>query len=256
MQLFRDRLKSHETLVGTLVTLAAPQVPEMFAQAGFDWLWIDGEHAPLSLMDIQTLVQAAGADCACLIRIADQSPRGIKQALDIGAAGIIVPLVNTAAQAREIVAQSKYPPAGQRSIGLARAQGYGMRFEAYVAQANQTTCVVLQIEHVEAVENIESIVAVDGVDAVIVGPYDLSGSLGKPGRVTDPEVQGAIEQIRSACEQAKMPLGIFAMNPEALNRYARQGYTLLALGIDTVFLGRSAAKACEQLRQQLNVTVC
>ena len=256
MQSFRDRLKNRETLVGTLVTLAAPQVPEMLAQAGFDWLWIDGEHAPLSVQDVQTLVQVAGPDCPCLIRIADQNPRCIKQALDIGAAGIIVPLVNTAAQAREIVLKSKYPPKGQRSIGIGRAQGYGRHFASYIETANQSTCVVLQIEHIEAVENIESIIAVEGVDAVIVGPYDLSGSLGKPGRVTDPEVEEAIERIRNACEQAKMPMGIFAMDPEPLDRYARQGYSLLALGIDTVFLGRSAGKAREQLQQYLKVTRC
>lgn len=194
------------------------------------------------------MVRAAGP-CPCVVRIRDQSEASIKSALDSGAAGIIAPFVNTAEEAKRIVALCKYPPEGCRSVGVSRANGYGMQFQDYLRRANSETSVIVLVEHVDAVKNIESIVRVAGIDVVFLGPYDLSGSLGKPGEVNDPAVRSCLERVRQAASAAGIPLGIFGMTPDALEGLSAQGYTLLTVGIDTVFLGIAAKTACDRLKK-------
>ena len=247
---FRERLRNREPLLGTLVTLPLPQIPEILALAGFDWFFIDGEHASLSASDIQMLVQAASPHGAALVRVADEGP-AIKSALDSGANGIIAPLVQTAAQAEAIVQAARYPPAGQRSMGVGRAQGYGLRFHDYLDRANAETVVVIQVEHISAVEQIEAIAQVEGLDGIFLGPYDLSASMGKPGAVHDLDVREAIEKVRRVSLEAGLPLGIFGLEPEGLASYQRQGFSLLALGLDTGFLGQAATAARTALAQSI-----
>ena len=248
---FRSRLMAGELLIGTIITLNSPEVAEVLAEIGFDWLFVDAEHAPLSMQDIQHLMQAAGKECPCVVRLSSISEATIKQALDIGAAGIIAPLVNTAQQAERIVGLSKYAPEGTRGVGVARAHRYGIKFQEYVETANDNVAVIVQAEHVEAVENIESIVKVPGVDAVFVGPYDLSASLGKLGQVNDPEVIEAIEFVTSTCRRAGMPLGIFGLSAEAVQPYIDRGYTLIVAGIDAVLLGQAGGQLLTKLKEGL-----
>ena len=172
----------------------------------------------------------------------------IKKALDIGAAGVVVPQVNPAADAERIVRYCKYPPRGSRGVGIVRAQGYGLDFQEYVAGANDNVIVMLQIEHIDAVNNIESIVRVPGVDALMIGPYDLSGSMGKLGRVNDPEVEQAIETVRKACAAAGMKLAIFAATAEGMKPYIRNGYTLPIAGMDLMLLAAAAKNIVRELK--------
>ncbi len=237
---FRYRLMHGERLTGTIVTLPCPQIAEQLAGCGFDWLFIDGEHGPLSIGDIHLLLQAAQPRCACLVRLAATDEVHIKQALDAGADGIIAPLVNDADTAKRVVALSKYPPLGTRSVGIGRAHAYGQAFTEYVDGANERLAVVVQVEHVDAVANIDAIVDVPGIDGVFVGPYDLSASMGKPGRVDDPDVQAHIETVRRACLQRQIATGIFGRNAAALRPHQENGFTLLAVGMDTLLLGQSA----------------
>lgn len=240
-QPFRTRLAAGELLVGPIVTLPAPEVAELLAGLGFDWLFVDMEHSPLDVGDVQALLQGAGADCSVLVRVPAGEAAWIKKVLDTGAAGIIVPQVHTAEQARRVVGLCKYPPEGTRGVGVARAHGYGNRFGQYIGTANGQVVVVVQAESAEAVRNIESIASVPGVDAVLVGPYDLSSSLGKPGELSDPDVQGAIAAITEGCLKTGTRLGAFGLDSAAVRPFIEQGYTLIAAGIDTVFLS-SAAK--------------
>lgn len=244
---FRQRLTQGELLLGSLVTLPLPQIIEIMVQAGFDWLFIDAEHAPLNGSEIQLLVQAAGL-CPCLVRLPNHEPYTVQQVLDGGAAGIIVPQVNSAAEAERIVAAAKYPPQGDRSVGIGRAHGYGAHFHAYLDRANEETAVIVQVEHWQAVENIEQIVQVPGIDAVFVGPYDLSSSLGKPGQIADTAVQAQLKKVRHACLAANIPLGIFGMTAEAVSPYQAEGYTLLAVGLDTVLLSQAAQAVVTAVR--------
>lgn len=245
---FKSRLSNGERLLGTMVTIPDPTIAEILAQEGFDWLFIDGEHGPLGTSEVLAILQAVGEKVPCIVRVPACAETPIKQMLDIGAAGIIVPQVNTAEQAAEVVRYAKYAPQGARGVGLARAHGYGKKFADYLSSANDEIMVVVQAEHALAVENIEEIVQVEGVDAVLLGPYDLSASLGKMGAVTDPIVTQAIDKITAACQAVSMPLGYFGVNADAIRPYAEQGYTLLVAGTDTLLLSGAAGRLLKGMR--------
>jgi 2-keto-3-deoxy-L-rhamnonate aldolase RhmA len=245
---FRQRLRAGETLFGSMVTLPTPAIAEVLAELGFDWLFIDGEHGPLETREILAILQAAGDRTACIVRVPGSEEAPIKKVLDQGAEGIIVPQVNTADQAASVVRYARYAPAGARGVGLARAHGYGLRFQEYVETANERVAVIVQAEHARAVENIESIVQVAGIDAVLLGPYDLAASLGKMGRIDDPAVTQAIDHITRTCQAAGIPLGCFGISAAAIRPYMEGGYTLIVAGVDTLLLAGAAKKLLEELR--------
>src|SRR5262245_14307023 len=245
---FRARVRRRDTLFGPLLTLAAPEVAELFALAGFDWVWIDLEHAPLSLDQARQLIQAVAGRAGCVIRVPWNDPVHIKRALDLGCDGIIVPQVRTAEEARQAVAAAKYPPAGVRSVGIARAQQYGMSLQEYVISANERATVILQIEHAEAVPHIGDILAVSDVDAVIIGPYDLSASMGRPGQIGHPDVAAMVAQLADACNERAVAWGAFAPDAEAAKSHMSRGATMVTVGTDTMHLWRASRAALRELR--------
>ena len=245
---FAAKLRAGEQLIGPLISLRSPEVVEILAKTGFDWLFIDAEHGAFDPHDAQAMLQAAG-ECPCVIRVPASDEVWLKKALDIGAAGIIVPQVHSVEQAERIVRMCKYSPQGSRGVGIARAHQYGIEFEEYLEKANQQTAVILQAESREAIDQIKSIVQVSGVDAILIGPYDLSASLGKLGQLSDPEVVEAIEQITTACLDADIRLGIFGVNAEAVRPYLSKGFTLITVGVDVLFLLASATTTLEQVKK-------
>jgi 2-keto-3-deoxy-L-rhamnonate aldolase RhmA len=251
MNPFRTRVRARETLIGPLLTLGSPEIAELFALLGYDWLWIDMEHTPLTLERVQMLIQAAAGRTATVIRVPWNDPVYIKRALDLGCDGVIVPQVRTADEARRAVAAAKYPPAGIRSVGIARAQQYGMTLQDYVLAANDRVTVILQIEHIDAVPHIADILKVPDVDAIIVGPYDLSASMGMPGQIAHPEVTAVIETLAAACNEHKMAWGAFAPNVESAKTHIARGATLIVLGTDTIHLWTAARSALAEVRQLL-----
>ena len=176
----------------------------------------------------------------------------IKKVLDLGAAGIIAPQVNTVEQAQDVVRFARYSPQGTRGVGLGRAHGYGMRFAEYLETANEQVAVLVQAEHIEAVENIESIVRVEGIDGIMLGPYDLSASLGKMGQLDDPAVVGAIERVFQACQSTGTPIGCFGVSAEAVRPYLQKGYNLILAGVDTLHLGNAAQDLLNELKPSPN----
>ena len=245
---FRSRLQNDELLLGTMLTLPSPEIAEMIAGCGFDWLFMDGEHGPLSILDWQRQMQAVGGRAACVLRVPSASELDIKKALDIGADGIIVPMVNDAETARQVVAWSKYPPAGQRGVGLARAHGYGRDFAAYMERANDEVAVIVQAEHIDAVNNIDAIAAVDGIDAIFIGPYDLSASMGKTGQVDDDEVVAAIARVTEAWRKHGLAGGFFGVNAASVRSWMERGYKLICAGTDAGFVSAGAGAALDALR--------
>lgn len=245
---FRARVRRRDLLLGPLVTLTDPAAAEAFALAGCDWLWLDLEHAPLGLDQLRQHVQAVAGRCGTVVRVPWNDPVHVKGVLDLGCDGVIVPQVRSVEEARVAVAAAKYPPAGVRSVGIARAQNYGMNLGEYVQTANDAVAVLLQIEHIHAVPHVTEIVAVPGVDAVIVGPYDLSASLGKPGRITDPDVESAVTTIAAACTRAGMPWGAFAPDAAAAGAQIARGATVIALGTDAMYLWRGFRAVANELR--------
>lgn len=245
---FRERLRRRDRLVGTLLGLPSPELAEIAADAGFDWLFVDMEHGTLEARDVMRIVQAVREPCACLVRVPETSETGIKKALDTGAAGIIVPHVNGAADAAQAAHWSKYPPEGGRSVGFTRSNRYGVRFRENVATANAETVVVAQVEHIDGVRAIEAILAVRGVDAVFIGPFDLSASLGKPGRLDDPEVKGAIGAVTASCARAAVPVGIFSAGAGGALAALEEGFTLVCAGVETGLYAEAAAGLIRALK--------
>ena len=239
---FVARLARREPLLGTLLTLPSPEVAEVVAAAGFDWLFVDMEHGLIDFEAVQRIVQAAGHACPCVVRVPGHEPILVAKALDTGAAGIIVPHVNTAAEARAVVRAAHYPPSGARSLGVARAQGYGSRIADAIARDNARTAVVAQVEHIDAVGNIDEIVAVPGLSAVFIGPFDLSASLGKPGEIGAPDVQQAIGEVVSACAGRKLPCGIFVVSGDAARAAFAAGHSLVCAMTDSLLFAGAAAR--------------
>ncbi len=172
----------------------------------------------------------------------------IKKVLDAGAAGIIVPQINTVEEAQSVINHSKYPPVGKRGVGLGRAHGYGKEFSSYLDNANQQTVIVLQAETQEVLNCIEEISAIDAVDAILIGPYDLSASLGHMGEISHPVVQSAIEGVKQACSSHNTQLGIFGVCADNVAPYKAMGFTLLTVGVDMLFVLSAATAELQALR--------
>lgn len=245
---FRKRMQAGEPLAGMVITLNAPEVAEIASEAGLDWLWLDMEHGLLDVDDVQRVCMAA-RQTANLARVPVNDEAWIKRVLDTGVDGLIIPQVNTPALARRAVEWLRYPPQGKRSVGAGRAHGYGAQFEAYLRQANEELILLIQIEHIEAVENLEEILRVEGISGVIVGPYDLSASLGKPGQLGDAEVVGAIARIREVCKRFGVPVGIFASDQASAAQRMREGFGLVAAGTDVMYLSAGLGSLVRGLRK-------
>jgi 2-keto-3-deoxy-L-rhamnonate aldolase RhmA len=237
---------------GGWLQIGHPASAEIHARAGFDWVCVDLEHGIVGLETMAGIFRAlSGFDCLPVARVPANDPVWIRRSLDAGARAVVVPMVNSAEEAERAVRAAKYPPRGVRGFGYCRANAYGTDFAAYARTANDETAVILQVEHIKAIENLEGIAAVEGVDALFVGPYDLSGSLGAPGELEHPKVLAALERFRTICRERGMAMGLHLVRPseESVRRSLAEGYTLLALGLDTVFMEIGASRALEWARR-------
>ena len=241
-----ERLRTGEKLLGTIVSLPSPETAELLSLCGFDWLFVDLEHGAGDSLTAQRVLQAAR--CPCLVRPQDASDSAIKRVLDIGAAGVIIPGLRSAAEIEKSIAACRYPPSGTRGVAAARAHGYGLNFKNYLMDANDELLVVPQIEHIDAVKDIEAIATVPGVSALFIGPNDLAASMGYPGHDTHPDVGLAIERVRSVCVEAGRLLGIFAPGPDAAAKWLANGFTLVAVGSDVGMLGQRGRDIVQLLK--------
>jgi 2-dehydro-3-deoxyglucarate aldolase len=243
-QSLRARLRSGETTVGSWMQIPHASVAEIMGAAGYDWVALDLEHGAIALHQLPDLCRALELGGTLpFARLASGHPTDCKQALDAGVAGVIVPMIETAAQLRQVRAACSWPPTGTRGVGFARANLFGKRFESYQAEA-QAPLLVAMIEHAVAVEALEDILSVEGLDAILVGPYDLSASLGITGRFEEPRFKAALERIRSVTRQRSVPCGIHVVAPEPaeLQRRRAEGFRFIAYCIDAVFLYSGAAR--------------
>ena len=223
-------------LTGTLYSLGDPQLAEIISNAGFDWVLIDMEHSTMSLSDVQAALQAMGDRLLKVVRVPGIDEIWIKRVLDTGCDGILVPMVRTAEEAARVIAASKYPVEGQRSVGVTRAHRYGPGFKEYIYSANREIITMIQIEHIEGVNNIDSILKINGIDSVLIGPFDLSASMGFLGQPDHPEVKQVIAKVKDKCRVAGVPYGIFGGSPEALEGERRDGCRYLLCGIDVILI--------------------
>ena len=253
MQL-KSRLSKGDLTIGSWITLGHPSIAEIMASAGFDWLVLDMEHSVLELSEIQTLIQVLdGKQCPSIVRLTSNHPDQIKRVMDAGATGVMVPMVKSAEDARAAVQSVYYPPRGQRGVGLARAQGYGSSFQKYRSWLEENAVIVAMIEHVDAVNSIDEILAVDGIDAYIIGPYDLSGSMGRPGDLDHPDVQSAIARVLEAGHRSGKPGGIHVIEPnqDELQRRITAGFNFLGYGLDIRILDSVCRSHMKAIRERL-----
>jgi len=237
--------------IGSWIQLGHPAIAEIMASAGFDWLALDLEHSTIDLHEAEALIRVIDLKGVTpLVRLASNNPEQIKRVMDAGAHGVIVPMINSREEAQAAVSAVKYPPKGHRSIGLARAQGYGARFSEYFDWQSDHSLVIVQIEHIDAVDNLESILSVPGVDAYIVGPYDLSGSLGIPGQFEASEFVDAMERIHSLSKKLGVPGGVHIVepDPEQLRKRIEEGYWFIAYGVDTRMLDTVCRAGLESIK--------
>lgn len=234
--------------IGTILSIDHPAVVEIAKLSGFDWLWIDAEHGRFNELSAATACAITAGHVPTFVRIPDKSETTIKRYLDVGADGIILPQVSSLADARNIARAALYPPQGQRSVGIARAHDYGLHFADYLAKRSYS--LIAQIETLAGVNQVDSIVQESYIDAIIVGPYDLSGSCGVPGDIACDQVQQGIAAVLAACKRAGKPCGIFAADAAAGKHYVEQGFDLVSIGIDTMML----ANAYRDLRKSVPLT--
>ena len=249
---FRRRLLGGEVLFGSWIQAGHPTVAEILANAGFDWIAADCEHTDIDLGSFAAVARAAhGRGATILARVRENDVLAVRQALDVGAQGVIVPLVNSAEEAERAVRAAKFPPRGVRGYSFIRANNWGVDFDAYAREANDRIAVVVMIESRAGVERIDGIMGVDGVDGAFIGPYDMSGSYGIPGRTSDPVVQEACGRVLEGCRQAGKAAGIHVVIPDrgALRKAVSDGFRLVGVGMDTVYLDQASREALAVARE-------
>jgi len=250
----KQKLKQNTLSIGSWITIGHQSVVEIMTTAGFDWLTLDLEHSVIELSQAQDLIAHIKHNgCQALVRVSKNEEVIIKRIMDAGADGVIVPMINSAEDARQAVNFVKYPPVGKRGVGLARAQKYGTGFDDYKKWLNDESVVIAQIEHIQAVENIEAILDVKDIDGIMIGPYDLSGSMGFPGEYDREDVKAAIEKVEQACKSKNKPLGFHVIQPDynLIKEKQGKGYTFLAFSLDFYFLGDKVRGEMNQLKQGL-----
>ncbi|MFC4425042.1 4-hydroxy-2-oxoheptanedioate aldolase [Deinococcus navajonensis] len=245
---FKAALGRGTPLIGLWLALADPYSAELCAGAGFDWLAIDGEHAPNDVRSTLAALQAVAPYPAHpIVRPAVGNEVTIKQLLDIGAQTLLIPMVESAEQARALVSATRYPPRGVRGVGaaLARASGFG-RDAAYLSQADEGVCLLLQVESAAGLEALDHIAATDGVDGVFIGPADLAASLGHLGQPGHPEVQAAIEDAARRIRAAGKAAGILSTDEAQARAYLKWGYAFVAVGTDVTLLSRATSALAQR----------
>ncbi len=234
----KSKLSAGDLTVGGWAMIGHPASVEIMARSGFDWVAIDLEHTATDMACAEDMIRAA--DCGgapALVRLTNNDENLIKRVMDAGATGIIVPMVETPDDAKAAVSALYYPPKGKRGVGLARAAKYGAPdgFKDYQAWLSSEAVCIVQIEHINAVKNAEAILSVEGVDGYMLGPYDLSASMGLTGDLDHPEVLAAMDKVRETAKTLGKPGGLHVVEPDEkrLKEAAESGFTFIAYSIDT-----------------------
>lgn len=249
----KRKLREGRAVIGSVLSLPDPFVAEIMGQAEFDFLLIDMEHCPLSVDQLQTmLVGARPTPSTILVRAPWNDPVAVKQILDVGAEGIILPWINSREECEAAVAAAKYPPEGIRGFGPRRAQRLAGGIMAYAAGANDQVMVLAQIERVEAVERLDEILTTPGLDGIMVGPADLALSMGHRSDLDHPEVEAAIQRTLDACLRHQVPFGMFTGTFEKARKWIGRGGRIATIGGDLAFIDAGIALTKRQAAELLN----
>jgi len=234
----RNKLSNDSTTIGSWMQLSDASVAEIMGQSGYDWVAIDLEHGSISVNQLPDIFRALELGGTLpIVRLAEGNPANCKQALDAGAGGIIAPMIESAKQLKIIRDSMRWPPAGSRGVGFNRANLFGKHFDSYIEEA-QNPLLIAMIESSHALANIEDILNVEGIDAILIGPYDLSSSMGMTGQFDNLDFLNAIETIKNKSKVKNVSCGIHIIEPsiESLQERINEGFNFIAYSIDGVFL--------------------
>lgn len=248
----KDNIKEKKLMVGSWVTLAHPAIAEIMSKAGFDWLAVDMEHSVITIREAEELIRVISlCGVAPLVRVTSNNPDQIKRVMDAGSHGVIIPMVISVEDAEKAVAAVKYPPAGMRGVGLARAQGYGTKFIDYLQWQRDEAVVIVQVEHIQTVNNLEGIFDVEGVDGFIIGPYDLSASMGVPGEFEHPDFLEAMDRIGDVSKKMNKTGGIHVIEaePDQLALRISEGYKFIAYSLDIRMLDLACRQGLNKIKK-------
>ncbi len=240
----KNTIKAKKASIGSWLQIPSPDVAEIMGRAGYDWVAVDLEHGAFTRSDLPGIFRAIESGGAVpFARVADCTMTSIKGALDSGAGGLIFPMIESREQLDKAIALSLYPPAGMRGVGFCRANSFGEEFVRGLA-SNADTLFCAQIEHIRALDNLGEILAHPRLDAIMVGPYDLSGSMGLTGQLDHPDFKAMLETITRKAFDSGVAVGIHVVQPDPgeLAERIAQGYVFIAYGVDTVFLCRGAGR--------------
>lgn len=238
----KSKLKNGTVTIGTWMQIPSSSVAEILGCSGYDWIAVDLEHGHFSIERLPEIFRAIELGGSIpFARVAESSKKDIKFALDAGAKGLILPMIESGIQLEEAIGNIYYPPKGNRGIGYSRTNLFGKNFDEYLEKDAKSIVVVAQIEHIKAVENLEEILSVDDLDAIMVGPYDLSGSMDLTGKFDHPDFLKTLQEIFTGAKKHKIPMGLHVVKPDntLLEEKISEGYQFLAYGIDAVFLSVS-----------------
>lgn len=250
----KQKLANGTNVVSAWLSVGHPAVAEVTAAQGFDFVLIDTEHTAMSLETVENMsrgVDATDGDTETIVRVPSNDPIRIKRVLDIGVAGVMVPMVETAAEAQDVVEATRYPPKGIRGVASGRAAEYGDDFQEYVKTANESIVTIVQIENKRGLENAAGIAATNGVDAVFVGPADLSANLGIFAEWENDRLNEGIKRVIEAGDSANVPVGTLVVDPDDIKMRVEQGFDYLIVGKDTSHL----ASANEAIRERYDHAV-
>ncbi len=242
IKLIRKKLHNNGCSIGSWMQIPNSSIAEIMGQSGYDWVAVDMEHGAISISQLPNLFRALElGNTLPLARLAQGTIKECKQALDAGAGGVIIPMVECAKQLESVRDATRWPPTGMRGVAFSRANMFGKHFNNYIEEAQQPLLIAM-IEHIDAVENLDEILKVDGLDAILIGPYDLSASMGLTAKFKDKNFIKILNKIKKKTDEAKIPCGVHVVNPlEAeLREKINTGYRFIAYSIDAVFLNINA----------------
>lgn len=245
----RNKLLTGSFSIGSWIQIPHASVAEVMGQSGYDWVAVDLEHGSISTHQLPDLFRALELGGTLpLARLAEGTSKDCKQALDAGAAGVIVPMIESSEQLMRIRDACRWPPAGNRGVGFSRANLFGRNFDSYFSEA-QAPILVAMIEHHRALKDLDKILKVDGLDAILIGPYDFSASMGLMAMFEHPDFIASIAKIQALCHENSIPCGIHIVEPSTreLRSKIDEGYRFIAYSIDSVFLNKSCVNPTYEL---------
>jgi len=247
----KNKIKNSSLTIGSWISSGSLIIADIMSKSGLDWIALDNEHSTMSYETMHALmVQIQANNCQCFVRVGSNDALIIKKCLDAGANGIIVPMIKSLDDAKTAVAHCYYPPVGSRGVGLSRAQEYGFGFENYLKTHTEEVVLILQVEHVDALKDLEKMAQLPEVDGFIVGPYDLSASLGIPGNFEHQTFKDALVEIESKVKKNKKALGVHVIQPEHTQvlEKNKKGYNFIAFSLDFLLLGTKLRAELESIK--------